>query len=115
MLVSIEQIDTAFQLWLSDLAKKWDWTPQFTADHLDDDYGEIHNRETWHPELASLLRRKDWTIAKFKDIASQCFTLNGRYVSIRLNQMLEREEEHGKRLKISLSHFHKTRQRLFNA
>lgn len=82
------QIDKALETWLSELGERWDWSTQYTADHLDDDYDEIHNRETWYPKLALLLRQDNWAIADFKEIASNCFTLNEQFFAIRLNRML---------------------------
>ena len=90
---SDERIDKGMQAWLFDLAKKWNWTPQYTADHLDDKDREIENREIWYPELALLLRRENWTISEFKEIAKQCYTLRGPFFPIRLNRLLEHEHE----------------------
>lgn len=93
MVPSNDQLDTAFQEWLFGLVEIWDWPPQYTADHLDDNDREVQNRTMWYPKLALLLRRNDWSISELKKIASHCYPLFGRWDATPLNIMLNHELE----------------------
>lgn len=93
MIPSSDRLDNALKAWLNEFASKWGWSPQYAADHMDDKDREIENREIWYPELALLLRRENWTISEFKEIAKQCYTLRDPFFPIRLNRLLEHEHE----------------------